>query len=439
MDNLPELPRGWIWVNLKDIAEKISDGSHNPPPKQITGVPMLSAQNVENDNIIFSEFRYISEDDYNKESARTIIEPDDVLLTIVGTIGRSAVVKANTPKFSIQRSVAVIRVKTNPQYLAFVLQSPPIKNFLIKNAKGTAQKGIYLNQLKEVKVPMAPSPEQARIVAKIEQLFSDLDDGIKSLEKAKIELKRYRESVLKAAFEGKLIDTNIAWVNYNVEDLSEKIQYGLTSKSGEGFKGPKYLRITDIQNRAVIWENVPYTEITEDIEKYQLNEGDLVFARTGATVGKSFLIKDCPGSAVFASYLIRIIPNKKLINPNLLWYYFQTPRYWQFISKSQRGIGQPNINGQILAKLSIKIPRAIEDQISLVQKMDSRFSVLDVAEKTIEKSLTESNRLRQSILKKAFEGKLTSQDPKDEPVETLLERIKKERAKLTPQRRRERR
>ena len=112
------LPRGWTTVSLKAIVTKLADGSHNPPGKRESGVPMLSARNILNNQIVFEEYRLISEEDFEREHTRTRISPGDVLLTIVGTIGRSAVVPAVAKRFALQRSVAVITpAEVLPKYL----------------------------------------------------------------------------------------------------------------------------------------------------------------------------------------------------------------------------------------------------------------------------------------------------------------------------------
>jgi type I restriction enzyme S subunit len=102
------LPKNWALVPLTDIVSKIVDGSHNPPRKQNHGRPMLSARNIESNLIVFDNFRYISEEDFDRENNRTQISPGDVLLTIVGTIGRTAVVPDKMKGFTVQRSVAVL-------------------------------------------------------------------------------------------------------------------------------------------------------------------------------------------------------------------------------------------------------------------------------------------------------------------------------------------
>lgn len=200
------IPDGWATSPLREISEKLVDGSHNPPKKQDNGLPMLSARNIENGLLNWDEnYRFISEDDFELENKRTNIEADDVLLTIVGTIGRTCVVPKNVPRFTLQRSVAVIKpVEINPKFICYQLQSLRVQHYLNKNAKGTAQKGIYLKALGQMDMLVAPPEQQKRIVAKIEELFSHIDAGIDALKKAKQLLKQYRQSVFKAAVTGEL-------------------------------------------------------------------------------------------------------------------------------------------------------------------------------------------------------------------------------------------
>jgi type I restriction enzyme S subunit len=223
------------------------------------------------------------------------------------------------------------------------------------------------------------------------------------------------------------------WVWAKVEKISDSIQYGYTSKATNENVGPKLLRITDIQNNNVIWDDVPYCEIDEaDKSKYLLQPGDLVFARTGATVGKSYLIgENVPYESIFASYLIRIKPAKS-INIKFIHNYFQTSFYWSQISESMSGIGQPNVNGKKLANLSIPLP-PLPEQRRIVAKIEELFTQLDAGVSALEKARAQLKRYRQSVLKAAVEGKLTEECRRDhpdvEPASTLLERIEREREK----------
>ena len=170
------IPENWVWVRLGEISSKITDGSHNPPPKRVSGIPILSAANIFEQKIQFSSAnRWISYEEWEIENKRTSIEPNDVLLTIVGTIGRTAVVEDDA-KFALQRSVAVIKpILISSIYLSYLLRSPFLLEIMTLVSKGTAQKGIYLNSLKDLPIPLPPLSEQQQIVAKLEALLAEID------------------------------------------------------------------------------------------------------------------------------------------------------------------------------------------------------------------------------------------------------------------------
>jgi len=230
--------------------------------------------------------------------------------------------------------------------------------------------------------------------------------------------------------ESNLLPLPKGWTWTKIGEVSEKIHYGYTAKSSNESIGPKMLRITDIQNRAVKWETVPFCQIDEEKKlNYLLRDGDLVFARTGATVGKSFLIKGKIPEAVFASYLIRVILSSQ-IRREYVYYFFQSPRYWLQIYEGQIGIGQPNVNSRKLSKLSIPLP-PFPEQSRIVCKVEELFTQLDVGVKSLRKVKAQLELYRQAVLKNAFEGKLTkewreSHKDKIEPAEVLLERVREE-------------
>ncbi len=166
------LPLGWEWVKLGVLTEKLTDGSHNPPKDAGCGLPMLSSQNINFGKIDFdSPSRFVSVEDFEIENRRTKVEYGDVLLTIVGSLGRPAVVPQDAPKFVLQRSVAVIRTELFTEFLCLQLSSPLCLNYYELHGKGTAQKGIYLGKLSEMPIAVPSLNEQHRIVEKVNQLM----------------------------------------------------------------------------------------------------------------------------------------------------------------------------------------------------------------------------------------------------------------------------
>ena len=221
------------------------------------------------------------------------------------------------------------------------------------------------------------------------------------------------------------------WKTVLLSQISTDVSYGYTASSSSSEVGPRMLRITDIQDNSVNWNEVPFCKIDEaSIEKYLLKENDIVFARTGATVGKSFLILKDVKNSVFASYLIRVRLADGTL-PKYITYFFQSGNYWNQISQSASGIGQPNVNGAKLKKLVIPLA-PLEQQKLIVAKIEELFSHIDTGIAALNKSKRLLKQYRQSVLKTAVTGELTKQwreDNKDklEPASELLERILIER------------
>ncbi len=167
-----ELPNGWEWCRLGSACKKLTDGSHNPPPNHEGGFPMLSCKEINDGRIDFSlASRFVDQDGFDKENKRTAIKAGDVLLNIVASIGRSAIVPEKFPPFVLQRNVAVLDSEISSEYLTEFLMSPMALNYYEKNAKGTAQKVIYLGKLSEMLVPVPPQCEQDRIVKQLREMM----------------------------------------------------------------------------------------------------------------------------------------------------------------------------------------------------------------------------------------------------------------------------
>ena len=172
-----KLPVGWTICKLKDICSKLVDGDHNPPKgtKETTEYLMLSAQNIVNDNIVYTNgVRYLNHDAFETSDKRTKVMQGDLLITIVGTLGRSCVFSGNK-KITLQRSVACLTPLIYNHFLKYYMDSSSIQKYMTTNAKGTAQKGFYLNQLEQLPIMIPPLTEQQRIVARIEKIFARLD------------------------------------------------------------------------------------------------------------------------------------------------------------------------------------------------------------------------------------------------------------------------
>lgn len=193
------------------------------------------------------------------------------------------------------------------------------------------------------------------------------------------------------------------WENKKLGEVSA-INYGYTESASSEPVGPRFLRITDIQDDQVDWDSVPFCKLEPaDFPKYRLASGDIVFARTGATTGKSFLVRE-PPDAVFASYLIRLRLLDKRLLPEFVSLYFQTAGYWKSVREGSSGSAQGGFNASKLGDLSIPIP-PLSEQHRIVAILDEAFDGIATAKANAEKNLQNARALFESRLQAVFTGR----------------------------------
>ena len=215
-------------------------------------------------------------------------------------------------------------------------------------------------------------------------------------------------------------------------NLSQSIQYGYNAPALN--KGDiRMVRISDIQNGEVLWETVPFCNIKEnEIDTYLLNKNDILFARTGGTVGKSFLVKETPYPSIYAGYLIRT-RYSDMLSAKYMKYFMESNLYWVQLKDGTIATAQPNCNGKTLGKMILPLP-PLSEQNRIVSRIDELMAIIDKFEQSkIELDKLESElqpQLKKSILQYAIQGKLVAQNPIDEPASELLKRINEEKERL---------
>jgi len=220
------------------------------------------------------------------------------------------------------------------------------------------------------------------------------------------------------------------WERKKLGDVSA-ITYGYTESASFEEVGPKFLRITDIQDDRVNWSDVPYCKIdSAELPKYRLTTGDIVFARTGATTGKSFLVNE-PPNAVFASYLIRLRLLDKELLPEFVSLYFQSADYWQSIKNGSSGSAQGGFNASKLAELILPTP-PLPEQHRIVAILDAAFDGIATAKANAEQNLQNARALFESHLQKVFMEQGDGWEKRRLGDENLLEMIDGDRGANYP-------
>jgi type I restriction enzyme S subunit len=289
----------------------------------------------------------------------------------------------------------------SPKYLFHLMTSEDYKDFIGALSDGANINNLTFDKLKVFPVPVPPLAEQQRIVGLLDEAFEGLATAKANAEKNLQNARALFESHLQSVF----TQRGPGWMEKRLGDLS-RINYGYTESASAEKVGPHFLRITDIQDNGVDWDTVPYCPIdASDLPKYKLADGDIVFARTGATTGKSYLVRNPPES-VFASYLIRVQLSDKELLPQFVNLFFQTHSYWDTIRAGLSGSAQGGFNATKLSELVIPFPKSSKEQMSVVSKLDKLTTETQRLARLYEQKLAALEALKKSLLHQAFTGAL---------------------------------
>lgn len=341
-------------VELNEICEKLTDGSHNPPKGVERGHPMISSKNVNNNEIDFTDVRYLSDEDFTSENKRTDIKPGNVLLTIVGTIGRSAVVPDNCFPFTAQRSVAVLKPSKTilPSFLNYILQSDHIQTTLNREATGVAQKGIYLNQLKKIKIPF-PSLEIQK------QIVEELDGYQKIINGAKQIVENWKPTIY----------VEKKWKNIKLSEIAEMIKRGKTPSYGDS----KIQVIKSGQARGYFdfdFKNKHYVTKDFKLDERKLQHGDLLLNSTGVGTAGRITVFNFDGDFVADGHITIIRLDKTKANSLYVLFALTSVYGFKKIENMAQGNGgQIELSRETINNLTIPMP-PIEKQKKIVDLIE---------------------------------------------------------------------
>ncbi|MBI2471003.1 MAG: restriction endonuclease subunit S [Planctomycetes bacterium] len=421
MGEIKELPKGWERVALDDVAEIIMGQSPSSETYNSEGIGLPFFQGKAE----FTELHPVVEKWCSVPNK--IAETEDVLISVRAPVGATNI--ANQ-KCCIGRGLAAVRYRHSHKFFFYFLRL--IEKTLDEQGTGTTFRAISGDVIRNTEISLPPLPEQRRIVAKIEELFSDLDKGVESLKTAQQQLKVYRQAVLKWAFEGRLVTPEKELEKCRLGEYSELITKGASPR----WQGYNYVD-DESQLLFVTSENVRenYLDISEpkflsldfnNIQKRSiLKNGDVLFNLVGASIGRAAVFN--LNRMANINQAVAVIRLKGSVSNKYLSYFLNSEVAKQKYLEKIVDVARANVSLTDVANIEIPLPSLV-GQHRIVSEIEDRLSVCDKLEESISQSLQQADALRQSILKKAFEGKLVPQNPEDEPASALLEMIKAERA-----------
>ena len=366
--------------------------------------PILRISNIQNNWFSDDKLVFFDVNDYDNLDNYIVYPWELVIAMSWATTWKLAINNKNKNYYLNQRvGKFIFKEDVTKKYCHYFLWTKIEEN--LHKSSWSAIPNLSTKQILEIQIPLPPLEEQKKIVAYLDELNATISKLKSEYQSQLAMLDEMRNSSLDLAFWGsrereRAYNLN-NWKWGKLGDVCEKIQYWFTGKIIEGGRY-KYLRITDIQNSEVDWTSVPFVSINEiEAKKYLLKSWEIVFARTGATVGKSFLIWEIWENKVFASYLIRIIPQYVRIKSEFLKYFFQSKIYWKQIFADATGAAQPNFNAKKLSFLKIPLPD-IETQSQIVSHLDQVHQQITMLKTQVNSQIEHCDELWQSSLEKVL-------------------------------------
>lgn len=435
-----ELPEGWVIAKLPEFANL--NMGQSPPGKTYNnngnGMPFFQGKTD------FSD-RYPTVRVWCSEPKK-VAHAGDVLISIRAPVGPTNVANQTC---AIGRGLSAITPLDgiSTELILYALRER--ESELALSGTGSTFMAINKGDLEQMEFPLPPLAEQKRIVAKVEELLARVNAARERLAKVPVLIKRFRQSVLAAACSGKLTEdwrerrdfhkTSTlselpeGWLRRPLKTVCDGFQYGSSKKSSKEGEMP-VLRMGNIQEGKIDWENLVFTSDQEEINKFLLKPNTVLFNRTNSPelVGKTAIYRG-EQPAIFAGYLIRILHGKQL-NPEYVNLCLNSLEFKEYCLKVRTdGVSQSNINAQKLA--AYEIPWCdVEEQKEIVRRIEALSKLADSIEEKVQAASIRAEKLTQAILVKAFRGELVPteaelarKENRDyEPASVLLERIKKE-------------
>lgn len=476
-NGLLELPQGWVWTTIGEVTQSVEKVKPKEnPDTQFTYFDISSIDNQIN-RVVKPKTYYGSE---APSRARQLVRANDVLFSTVRTYLKNIALvpeihdgQIASTGFSVLRGESDI----SPKYLFYYSLTDQFVNPLSKLQRGTSYPAVRDSDVRAQPIPLPPAAEQQRIVAKIEELFTQLDAGVAALEQAQAQLRRYRQAVLKAAVAGELTrewrelhqgelepasvllerileerrakweaehpgkrykppvpsDTGDlprlpeGWVWVTLPQLGE-LNRGKSKHRPRNdpklYGGPyPFIQTGDVRHANGVIRQHSQTYSEEGLKQSRLWPADTLCITIAANIAETAILgfESC-----FPDSIVGFLTEPSHCDVRFVEFFFRTAK--DDIERYAPATAQKNINLRILSSLAIPFP-PLDEQHAIVDEVEQRLSVIDEMEKAVQQSLKQAERLRQSVLKRAFEGKLVPQEPSDEPASALLARIQAEKAR----------
>jgi type I restriction enzyme S subunit len=453
------MPQGWTIARLDALAVVIRGVTYDKSVAQNeagTGLlPLLRATNIQ-DRLELSDFVFIPS---------ILVQPqqflrvnDIVVATSSGSrkiVGKTAQLRAPF-EGTFGAFCAVVRPTpgaVEPRFLALFFTSADYRTRISDLAAGVNINNLKREHLESQLIPLPPLKEQLRIVAAVDEHLSDLDASVAALERVQRNLNRYRASMLMAAVEGRLVPTDAepprsssehagigavnvpsSWKWTTLGGLAATVTSGSRGWAEHySESGPIFIRAQDIKTDDLLLKDAAHVSLPVNAEgtRTRVSPADILITITGANVTKSAIIVGDIGEAYVSQHVALVRLKDSAFAAFVYWWIVSPANGRRFLEGAAYGAGKPGLNLKQIKDMPIPLP-TLPEQRQIVSEIDARLSLIGQTEATVAADLRRADRLRQSILKRAFEGKLVPQDPKDAPAIVFIEQSKKDQTGAAP-------
>lgn len=394
------------YKKIIEIADILNGFAFQSKKYVKSGIRVIRIANVQDGEIVDEQPCFYPNETRN-EIEKYMLKEGDLLVSLTGNVGRVGLIPRDMLPAALNQRVCCLRLKKDNvdlKYLFLYLRRKDFVRECIKASKGVAQLNLSTKWLENYEISLPSLSEQKRIVNKIEELFSELDSAVETLKKTKEQLAVYKQVALKKAFEPKK-----NWRCVKVSEIGEvNLGRQRSPKNVSKDYPTKYIRAANITESGIDLSDILEMEFTpKEREKYYLKKNDILISEASGSanqVGKPAIWKNEVDNCCFQNTVIRhrVINN----NPEYVYWYYKNLYVNGFFSRNVGGVGINHLGANNFSNFEIHIPDNLSEQSGIVKQIESQLSICETIEKTVNDALAQAEAMRQSVLKKAFEGGL---------------------------------
>lgn len=392
------MKKEWTYKKLGEVCGKPSNIKWDEVPKDRM-FHYMDLTSVDRETLTINAPQVINSKDAPSRAKQIVRFADVLFATTRPTLKRICIIPKEYDNQICSTGFCILRPNTNilSEWIFYLLLNDNFYKYVEPLQTGANYPAVTDKVIKDYKIPVPPLSEQQQIVSRLDSAFAKVDAVKANAEK--------QLNDAKALFQKELSKAMIPKEGWEEKKLGEVCvisgDYGL-SVSSKPFDGVRYIRITDITEYGELNDDKVSALIDENKKQEKLKDGDILFARTGATVGKTLIYNERYGDCLFAGYLIRYRLDKNIILPQFMYYVTHSSEYYEWVNVNQEAAAQPNISAKKYSLLPISHPPLSEQQ-AIVTHLDTLSEKLKAVEKKQKTIMAECDAMKQALLREVFE------------------------------------